>query len=147
MKILIQGKQLKLTDELKSYVRERLVRPLTRFYDDSAAELRVQFGDNNGPTKGGEDKDCHLTLRMPNARTIQIEESTRDCYASLDAASDRLIRVCKRELERMRQPTGRRKYRPLGSVVAEGGIPGGPIEELPDARAIAAVSRELGRGR
>ena len=145
MKVHIQGKQLKLTDGLKSYVMDRLVRPLSRFYDDSAAELRVEFGDTNGP-KGGEDKECHLTLHMPNARTLQIEESTSDCYASLDAASDRLIRVCKRELERMRQPSGRHKYRPLGSVVAEGGIPGGPIEELPDARAIAEVSAEVGEG-
>ena len=146
MKVVIQGKQLKLTDELKSYVRERLVRPLTRFYDDSAAELRVEFGDAR-LSKGGEDKECHLTLHMPNARTLQIEQTTRDCYASLDEASDRLIRICKRELQRMRQPTGRHKYRPLGSVVAEGGIPGGPIEDLPDARAIAQVSADLARER
>ncbi|MGC4115777.1 MAG: HPF/RaiA family ribosome-associated protein [Myxococcales bacterium] len=97
MKVQIQGKHLKLTDELKGYVQDRLVKPLTRFYDDSAAELRVEFGDTNGP-KGGLDKECHLTLHMPNARTLQIEESTNDCYASLDAAADRLIRICHREL-------------------------------------------------
>lgn len=141
MKVLIQGKQMRVSDDLKAYVYDKLVTPLTRFYDDSAAELRVEFGDTNGP-KGGEDKECHLTLHMPNARTLQIEEATRDSYASLDAASDRLIRICHRELERMRQPTGRHKYRPLGSVVAEGGVPGGPIEDLPDAEAIAIAAKD-----
>ncbi|MBI5542863.1 MAG: ribosome-associated translation inhibitor RaiA [Deltaproteobacteria bacterium] len=144
MKVVIQGKQLRLSDDLKSYVHDRLVRPLTRFYDDSAAELRVEFGDTNGP-KGGEDKECHLTLHLPGVRTIQIEETTQDSYASLDAASDRLIRVVHRELDRMREPAGHPKEHPLGSVVSEGGVPGGPIEELPDAEAIEQVSSELER--
>jgi len=141
MKVLIQGKQMKITDDLRAYVAERLVRPLTRFFDDSAAELRVELGDTNGP-KGGADKECHLTLHIPNARTLQIEEMTPDAYASLDAASERLIRVCHRELERLRHPVSRHKYRPLGTVVAEGGVPGGPIEELPDAQAIAVASKD-----
>ena len=117
MKVVIQGKQLKVSEELKSYVYDRLVRPLTRFYDDAAAELRVEFGDTNGP-KRGEDRECHLTLHMPRAGTLQIEETTQDCYASLDSASERLIRICHRELERMRQPAGRHKARPLGSAAS-----------------------------
>lgn len=129
MKVLIQGKHLKVSDDLKAYVQERLIVPLTRFYDDEAAEVRVEFGDNNGP-KGGRDKEVHLTFRMPGARTIQIEEATTDLYASLDVASDRLIRVVKKELGRMREPVGH-KEKPLGSVVAEGGVPGGLLEDLP----------------
>ncbi|MGI5861397.1 MAG: HPF/RaiA family ribosome-associated protein [Myxococcales bacterium] len=130
MKVLIQGKQMTVPDELKSYVMERLVKVIMRFYDSSAAELRVEFGDMNG-TKGGNDKECHLTFRMPMAQTIQIEEVTQDPYASLDAAGDRLVRIIKRELERMRRkPSGHHKYHPLGASVAEGGIPGGTLEEL-----------------
>jgi len=130
MKVLIQGKQMAVPDELKSYVMERLVTPLTRFYDSSAAELRVEFGDMNG-TKGGLDKECHLTFRMPMAATIQIEEVTQDPYASLDVAGDRLIRIVHRELDRMRRrPSGHHKYRPLGTTVADGGIPGETLEKL-----------------
>jgi putative sigma-54 modulation protein len=129
MIVRIQGKQLKVPEELKQYVQDRLVVPLTRFYDDSAAELRVQFGDTNGP-KGGNDKECHLTLYMPGTSAIQIEETTPDLYASLDAASDRLIRICKREIARMRTQTKHTKYRPLATVAAEGGVPAGPIEDL-----------------
>lgn len=143
MKVLIQGKQMRVSDELKGYVHDRLVKQLTRFLDDPAAELRVEFGDTNGP-KGGEDKECHLTLHIPNARTIQIEEATRDPYASLDAATGRLIRRAKRELEKRRSPLTGRMHRPLAAVVAEGGVPAGPIEELPDAPEWAEVADELG---
>ncbi|MFN7132246.1 MAG: ribosome hibernation-promoting factor, HPF/YfiA family [Myxococcales bacterium] len=129
MKVLIQGKQLKVPDDLKRYVQERLVEPLTRFYDDEAAEIRVEFGDTNGP-KGGRDKECHLTFRMPGAKTIQIEEYTTDLYASLDIAADRLVRVVKKEIGRMRD-TGGHKEKPLGSVDSEGGVPGGLLEDLP----------------
>ncbi len=101
MKLLIQGKQMRVTDGLKDYVAERLVAPLKRFYDDEASELRVEFGNNYGP-KGGDDKECHLTMRMAGLATIQIEEATPDPYASLDAASERLMRACRRELERVR---------------------------------------------
>ncbi len=129
MNVRIQGKHLKVPDDLKRYVQERLIEPLTRFYDDEAAEIRVEFGDNNGP-KGGKDKEVHLTFRMPGSRTIQIEEQTTDLYASLDIAADRLIRVVKKEIDRMREPVGH-KEKPLGSVVAEGGVPGGLLEDLP----------------
>jgi len=142
MKIHIQGKQMKVSDELKSYVAERLVAPLARFYDHSAAELRVEFGDTNGP-KGGEDKECHLTLRMPGGGTLQIEERTRDAYASLDSARERLVRTCRRELSRMRLPAGHRREHPLATAVVEGGVPGGLLEDLPDAQELAIADADI----
>jgi putative sigma-54 modulation protein len=117
-----------LEDALKVYVQEHLVEHLTRFYDNDAAELRVEFGNARG-TKGN-DIECHLTLHMPGAKTLQIEEETGDPYASLDAASDRLIRLCKRELERMREPSGHHQEHPLATAVADGKAPGGLIEDL-----------------
>jgi len=140
MKVIIQGKQMRLSTGIKNYAQEHVVAQLARFYDNEAAELRVELGDARR-SKGGLDKECHLTLRMPGARTIQIEESTQDPYASLDVAGDRLIRADKKELERMRQPKGRHKYRPLATVVAEGGVPAGLVEDLPNARPTGAAPR------
>lgn len=139
MKVLIQGKQLKLSDELKSYVFDRLVGPLTRFYDDPAAELRVSLGDANGP-KGGLDKECHLTLRMPGNSTIQIQEATRDAYASIDAASDRLFRACKRELERARRPVPHRQGHPL--AMAAIGATALSAEPSPDEEFVTLAESE-----
>lgn len=131
MKVIIQGKQLKLSAGMKRYTQAHVVEPLRRFYDDEAAELRVELGRTNG--NRGEAKECHLTFHMPGTRTIQIEESTTDLYACLDAAADRLVRTAKRQLGRRRRPAGRRKQHPLLALAAGVGAPIELFENLPSS--------------
>ena len=145
MKLIVQGKQMRVSAGLKRYAEEHVLQPLRRFYDNEAAELRVEVGKDNG--NRGESKECHLTLRMPGARTIQIEESTPDVYGCLDVAADRLVRVAKKELGRMRRPKGRHKAHPLATVVAEGGVPGGLMEDLPNGRRLDELARPRRRSR
>ncbi len=137
MKLIVQGKQMRVSQGLRRYAEEHVLQPLRRFYDNEAAELRVEVGRDNA--NRGESKECHLTLRMPGARTIQIEETTPDVYGALDVAADRLVRVAKKELGKMRRPKGRHKEHPLATVVAEGGVPGGLVEDLPNGRALDGV--------
>src|SRR5262245_37581956 len=108
MKVVISDKQLRITEVLREYVGKHLVEPLTRFYDNQAAELRVEF-ENSRPRRSGEDIVCHLTLHLPEARKLHVEESTQDKRASLDTANEKLIRAVHKELERMRQPPGHHK--------------------------------------
>lgn len=147
MKLIVQGKQMRVSAGLRRYAEEHLVQPLRRFYDNEAAELRVEVGRVN-PNRG-ESKECHLTFRMPGAKTIQIEESTPDVYGALDVAADRLVRVAKKELAKMRRPKGRHKEHPLATTVTEGAIPGGLVEELPtgkDFQRIEKPARKRRRG-
>lgn len=139
MKLIVQGKQMRVSAGLKRYAEEHIVQPLRRFYDNEAAELRVELGRTNG--NRGEAKECHLTFHMPGAKTIQIEETTSDVYGCLDVAADRLVRVAKKELQKMRRPKGRHKEHPLATTVAEGGIPAGLMEALPNGRALDRVSK------
>src|SRR3954469_23587992 len=134
MKLIVQGKQMRVSAGLKRYAEEHIVQPLRRFYDNEAAELRVEVGMDN--RNRGESRECHLTFHMPGVKTIQIEESTPDVYGALDVAADRLVRVAKKELAKMRRPKGRHKEHPLATTVAEGGIPGGLFEDLPNGRAL-----------
>lgn len=143
MKLIVQGKQMRVSAGLKRYAEEHVLRPLRRFYDNEAAELRVEVGKDNG--NRGESSQCHLTFRMPGARTIQIEESTPDVYGALDVAADRLVRVAKKEIGRMRRPKGRHKEHPLATVVAEGGVPGGLVEDLPNGRALNRLAKRSAR--
>src|SRR5467141_1186313 len=113
MKLIVQGKQMRITEGMRRFAEEHVVRPLRRFYDDEAAELRVEVGRENG--NRGESTECHLTFRMPGTRTIQIEESTPDPYACLA----------------------------LATAVAEGGVPGGLVEDLPQGRALRRVEQQL----
>jgi ribosomal subunit interface protein len=140
MKLILQGKQMRVTEGLRRFTQEHVIRPLRRFYDNEAAELRVEVGRDNG--NRGESNECHLTFRMPGARTIQIEESTPDVYACLELAADRLVRVAKKEISKMRRPKGRHKEHPLATVVAEGGVPGGLVEDLPNGRALRTIERQ-----
>lgn len=120
MKLIIQGKQLQLSENLKAHVEEHVYRPLLRFYDNQAAELRVELGKAHAH---GEAREVHLTLHMPGTSAIQIEEEQDDLFAAINLAADRLERACKKELERMRQPSGHRAEHPLAALVdeAEGG--------------------------
>jgi len=141
MKLIVQGKQMRVSEGLRRYAQEHVVKPLRRFYDNEAAELRVEVGIDN--RNRGESKQCHLTFRMPGARTIQIEQTTPDVYGALDVAADRLVRVAKKELGKMRRPKGRHKEHPLATVVAEGGVPGGLVEDLPNGRALRHLERPM----
>jgi ribosomal subunit interface protein len=100
MKLIVQGKQMRVGTNLKRYAEEHLLTPLRRFYDSEAAELRVEIGHANG--HGAESREVHLTLRMPGRRAIQIEETTPDAFAGLDAAADRLVNTAKKQIARQR---------------------------------------------
>jgi ribosomal subunit interface protein len=109
MKLIVQGKQMRVGENLKRYAEEHVLVPLSRFYDSEAAELRVEVGRANG--HGGESREVHLTLHMPGRKTIQIEETTPDAFAAIDAAADRLLRSAKKEIARQRgrgEPRARR---------------------------------------
>lgn len=139
MRLIVQGKQMRVGAWLREYAEKRVVRRLRRFVDSSAAVLRIEMGKANG--NRGEAKELHLTFRMPGARTIEIEETMPDLYQALDAAADCRVLAAKKEREKMRQPKGRHKERPLGSVAAEGGVPARLLEDLPSARALRRVER------
>ena len=108
MKVILQGKQLKLSERLKQYAEEHLVRQLSRFVDDPAAELRVELGRVNA-SKGGSEKECHLTLRLSGSRALQVSKTTNDACTSLDPTADRLVQVAKEELMSKRRSCGRRR--------------------------------------
>jgi putative sigma-54 modulation protein len=101
MKLIVHGKQMRASEGLRRYAEEHLLQPLRRFYDNEAAELRVEVGRTNG--NRGEARECHLTLHLPGVKTIQIEETTSDVYGSLDLARARLLRVAKREVAKRRR--------------------------------------------
>ena len=145
MKLIVQGKQMRVGDSFKRYAEQHLVQPLSRFYDNEAAELRIEVGRTNG--NRGEAKECHLTLRMPGSKTIQIEETTSDVYGSLDVAAARLVRVAKKELAKMRRPKGHHKEHPLATTVAEGGIPGGLLDNTRMGKAFRRIERPMRKRR
>lgn len=101
MKLLLRGQHLSLTEDLKRYVQSHLVDHIARFYDDTAAELDVALVDTNGP-KGGLDKEARVTFRSPHLASLHVTEVGADVYACVDLVRDRMERLVKREVERLR---------------------------------------------
>ncbi|HYH97384.1 ribosome hibernation-promoting factor, HPF/YfiA family [Hyalangium sp.] len=105
MKVLMRGVHLSLTDGLKAYVQEHLVDHIERLCDDQeASEIDVSLVDINGP-KGGVDKECRVTVRMPGLAAIHVTETSETLHQAVDAARDRLENALKRSLEKRRDVT------------------------------------------
>jgi putative sigma-54 modulation protein len=101
MKVLLRGVHLDLTDALKAYVDEHLVSHIERFADDEAAEIDISLVDTNGP-KGGVDKECRVTVRLPGLSAVHVTETADSLFPAIDASRDRLEKTLKRTLERRR---------------------------------------------
>ncbi len=99
MKVNVRGVHLELSDALKSHVQRHLVDPISRFYDDEAAELEIHLRDINGP-KGGNDKECSVTFRIPRGQAMHVTEVSEDIYKSIDLARDRLEKSVRRQVEK-----------------------------------------------
>lgn len=99
MKVNVRGVHLALSDGLKQHVQKHLVEPIERFYDSEAAELEVHLRDTNGP-KGGRDKECSVTVRVPHGASIHVTEVSDDLYKSIDLVRDRVEKSAKRLVER-----------------------------------------------
>jgi ribosomal subunit interface protein len=99
MKVILRGVHLTLTDAIKQHVQTHLVEHLKRLHDSEAVELEIHLRDTNG-TKGGLDKECSVTLRLPHGHPIHVTELSEDIYKSIDLARDRVENSAKRLLER-----------------------------------------------
>lgn len=103
MKVLLRGVHLDLTAALRSYVDEHLVGHIERYADDEASEIDISLVDTNGPSKGGVDKECRVTVRMPGLPSVHVTEASDSLFAAIDAVRDRLENAIKRTLDRRRE--------------------------------------------
>lgn len=102
MKVLMRGVHLSLTDSLRDYANHHLVDPISRYIDDSATEVEIALVDINGP-KGGVDKECRVTVRMPGLSAIHVTETAETLFQAIDGLRDRLENTIKRTVEKRRQ--------------------------------------------
>lgn len=99
MKVLMRGIHLGLTDSLRDYMTQHLVDPIAKYIDSEAAEIDIALADTNGP-KGGVDKECRVTVRMPGFSAIHINETAETLFAAIDSVRDRLVNTIKRTVEK-----------------------------------------------
>ncbi len=118
MRLSIHAHHLALPPDLPTFLDKHVTRPLARLFDDPAAELSVHLGDAR-PRRGGVDQECRLSFRMPNSRTLHVEALEDDLHKALLGAAERLKRLVRRELAKMRAPARKPVHRPLGRTWRE----------------------------
>lgn len=94
MEIQVSGSRRMKSSKVIEYALRRLKLALDRF-EYSIERVRVRFVDVNGP-RGGEDKQCQITLRLKGSRMLVLRQRSSDIYTAIDLAAE----VSKRKLAR-----------------------------------------------
>ncbi|MDR7544070.1 MAG: ribosome-associated translation inhibitor RaiA, partial [Armatimonadota bacterium] len=135
--IRVQGKNLQVTDALRTYVSEKLSK-LPRYFDqvqDAQVVLSVARDRNRGRAQVVE-----MTVWCDGV-VLRAEEASDDMYASIDLAAEKLERQIEkyrsRMIEKRRQDEARRRQRREQS--AEAALHASPSRE--SAEPIPAIVR------
>ena len=101
MKFIIRGKNLEVTDSIKSYIEEKIGK-LDKYFEkpgELTANVIVRV-------KG---KDQIVEVTIPEKKIIlRGEESSEDLYASIDLVSDKLERQIKKNKAKMNNMKGKK---------------------------------------
>ncbi|MBP6808320.1 MAG: HPF/RaiA family ribosome-associated protein [Chromatiaceae bacterium] len=100
MQVDIQSRDFTLTNSLRDYLTKRLAYGLTGG-DTAIGRVMVRLSDVNGP-RGGEDKRCHIEVRLRGVPDVVIEDTQTDLYVAIDRATERAGRALLRRLGRRR---------------------------------------------
>ena len=98
----IHAKDFALTSALKGSVEAHLRFLLTRYRND-IDRVDVTLMDINGGNKGGVDKRCLITLKLPRSKSIVVQVTEADMYDSIQYCANKLQRTLIRHLGKKRK--------------------------------------------
>ena len=98
MKIIISGKQLKVTDALRKYAEEK-INKISK-YSDAITEVDVVLAVEDTKSEGPVHKADGLVFA--SGTKIKIEAENKDLYAAIDELSDRLERQVRKYKEKQK---------------------------------------------
>jgi ribosomal subunit interface protein len=131
MLLYVTARQIDLTDAIRAYVEERLVRGAERHGARSGTRMEVQLYDagHRGVRFG-----CHVLVHMPENHELNVREESGDLYAAIDLAEKRLVREIV-ELRERRLTEARHPKKYYAAKVIEGERGEGEDDTSPDAEA------------
>lgn len=89
MKLVIQGKNIELTDAIRSYVTQKIEKA-TAHFKTSIHKVDVNLSVENNPRIGPK-QSTEVTLYLDNS-VVRAEESRENLYASIDVVTDKITR-------------------------------------------------------
>lgn len=106
MRISIDDRQGKLTEEAQELADRRLRFALSRF-DSRIERLSMVIADVNGP-RGGNDKLCTVTVALRGLPDVRVTAEHSSVEAAIGHAADRAGRAVTRAIERQQELDRRR---------------------------------------
>ena len=87
MKIILKGTNLKLTQDIKDYVDDK-IGGLDKYFDN-ILEARVELELDNRHHRKGDVYRCEVNLRIPK-KILRVEKNERNINKAIDKVKDHL---------------------------------------------------------
>lgn len=98
VQILVRGRNVEVTKDLRAHVENRVGTALGRF-GDRIGGVVVRFTDTEGPDGDLDRTRCEIQVSL-RPRNVRVEGTDRDAVAVLDEVSTRVSRSIARAIER-----------------------------------------------
>ena len=115
MKLVIQGKNIEITDAINEYVHQKIERAVSHF-QNITTEVDVHLSVARNPRISSK-QVAEVTL-YANGTVIRSEESSEDLYASIDLVADKIARQLRKYKEKRLDQKNHVSVK-VGEVVSE----------------------------
>ena len=124
MKLEIRGRDIEITDMLRTYVQRRLGFALDRFAERIRI-VRLKLGDMK--TRGGVDKRCQLAISLMHSSPITLESHASTVHGAIDRMAGKVGSFVERHFRRKHDQkrfgnSTRQQFELLSSSVATLGL-------------------------
>jgi putative sigma-54 modulation protein len=126
MKLVIQGKNIDVTDAIREYVNQKIEKAITHF-DYLLTEVDVNLSVARNPRINSSKQTAEVTLYV-NGAIVRAQESSENLYASIDLVADKIARQLRKFKEKRRE----NKREPVKTSLALVDQP--DVIQLPEAR-------------
>jgi len=97
MHVYLTARHFELTDSIRKYVEQHLVREVERHADaHELNRIEVQLSLGQRDARFG----CHVLVQLPQHRDINVTEENLDLYAAIAVAQKRVLHALSAERER-----------------------------------------------
>jgi putative sigma-54 modulation protein len=103
MKLVIQGKNIDVTDAIRQYVHQKIEKSIAHF-DYLLTEVDVNLSVARNPRMTAMKQSAEVTLYV-NGAIVRAQESSENLYASIDLVADKIGRQLRKFKEKRRENT------------------------------------------
>lgn len=97
MKLVLQGKNIELTDAIREYVQQKIEKAVSHF-ENLTTEIDVNLSVNQNPRAA--DRQVAEVTVYANGTVIRAQESAEKIYASIDLVADKITRKLRKYKEK-----------------------------------------------